>query len=377
MQHILLNFFTDAEIGRDFNLKEWSTLFRLARENRLLARVAWEINNRHMLDVVPEKARWWLESAWITFLRQQRALRWEVNRVGVALRALPVHVPVILLKGGAYMMRHLPLAMGRPSVDLDILIPEPFLHQAETALNIAGWLPDPHKDEYDEAYYRKWMHEIPPLTHFMRGSVLDVHHTILPPTGRIRIDPDSLFRNSIPLNDFLTPEDTAYYDISSRFRILSPPDMILHCAAHLFQDGELNHCFRDFLDLYGMFRFFGVGTNSIFENDLWVRAGELQLRTPLFYALRYAQKMFQLTVSEPLQDHLRRYDSGFHTVFRHQIMDLLVPLAVIPDPRGRHSVWMHSARSILYIRSHYLRMPMGMLMKHLFTKWRKRNFHRL
>ncbi len=38
-------------------------------------------------------------------------------------------------------------------------------------------------DPYDDLYYRRWMHELPPLVHSERGQLVDVHHTILPLTA--------------------------------------------------------------------------------------------------------------------------------------------------------------------------------------------------
>ncbi|UUZ51358.1 nucleotidyltransferase family protein [Massilia sp. B-10] len=46
-----------------------------------------------------------------------------------------------------------------------------------------------HHDPYDQRYYRVWMHEIPPMQHVQRGSVIDVHHAILPLTAAARPDP--------------------------------------------------------------------------------------------------------------------------------------------------------------------------------------------
>ncbi|WP_164045505.1 nucleotidyltransferase family protein, partial [Serratia marcescens] len=65
--------------------------------------------------------------------------------------------------------------------DLDILVPRDRLDEVEAALLAAGWewvKPDP----YDDAYYRRWMHELPPLIHRERDRMIDVHHTILPLT---------------------------------------------------------------------------------------------------------------------------------------------------------------------------------------------------
>ena len=107
----------------------------------------------------------------------------------------------------------------------------------------AGW--EPVKlDPYDQRYYRTWMHELPPLRHHRRRTVIDVHHTILPESGRLRPDPADLLQAARPTGD-------------GPFRVLAPTDMVLHSAAHLFQDGTLGMGLRDLTDLDALLRHFG------------------------------------------------------------------------------------------------------------------------
>ena len=119
---------------------------------------------------------------------------WEVE---AARRALaPLGVPVVLLKGSAFVAAGLSAAEGRSIGDLDILVPRDCLDAVETALLVAGWewvKPDP----YDDAYYRRWMHELPPLIHRDRDRMIDVHHTILPLTARVTPDAKTLIADSL------------------------------------------------------------------------------------------------------------------------------------------------------------------------------------
>ena len=143
----------------------------------------------------------------------------------MARRALaPLGVPVVLLKGSAFVAAGLGAGVGRSIGDLDILVPHDALDAVEAALIRDGWewVKD---DPYDDAYYRRWMHELPPLIHRARDRMIDVHHTILPPTARITPDAAALIADSVALDNGL--------------RILSPDDMLVHAAAHLFADGDL------------------------------------------------------------------------------------------------------------------------------------------
>src|SRR5207237_2847119 len=103
-----------------------------------------------------------------------RTVRWEVNRIERALAEVPGKV--VLLKGAAYVMAELPNSPGRMVSDIDILVEKEKLSAAEQAFLRHGWQ-SKTKDEYDDYYYRAWMHELPPLFHAARGSMLDIHHT--------------------------------------------------------------------------------------------------------------------------------------------------------------------------------------------------------
>ena len=205
-------------------------------------------------------------------------IRWEVNRIQRAL--LDVVVPVVLLKGAAYVMAGLPCAQGRLAADVDILVPKEHLTLVEQALRRHGW-ETVELDDYDQQYYRRWMHELPPLRHRLRGTVVDLHHTILPETSRLKPDPAKLFANALPL------EGTPFF-------VLAPPDMVLHSAAHAFHDGELSNSLRDLLDLHDLLSHFGKDPG--FWEALPGRAQKLDLSRPLFYALRYTQRFLETPV---------------------------------------------------------------------------------
>ena len=79
---------------------------------------------------------------------------------------------------------------------------------------------------YDQRYYRQWMHELPPLQHLDRGTSLDVHHTILPPTADSRIDARKLWEHIVDVPGF------------EGVHVLCRADMVLHSATHLFHEGE-------------------------------------------------------------------------------------------------------------------------------------------
>jgi hypothetical protein len=93
--------------------------------------------------------------------------------------ARPAGGPVLLLKGAAYAAAGLPPAAGRLFSDIDLMVPKAQIATAEALLTFDGWVGS-HHSAYDQRYYRQWMHELPPMTHIRRRTVLDLHHNILP-----------------------------------------------------------------------------------------------------------------------------------------------------------------------------------------------------
>lgn len=276
---------------------------------------------------------------------------WEAE---MARRALaPLGLPVVLLKGTAYVAAGLAAGRGRSIGDLDILVPRERIDAVEAALLAAGWewvKPDP----YDDAYYRRWMHELPPLIHRERDRMIDVHHTVLPLTARITPDAGAMLADAVTLRDGLA--------------VLSGDDMICHSAAHLFADGDLAGGLRNLWDLHCLFE-------EVATPALWERARMHGLEAAVARAWRLAGGLFSPTGAPagagtqgcertahypglaPAREHGHRLDP----LYRRRLL--------ARDGWGRAT--RPGTRFAFFVRSHWLRMPPAMLARHLFTKWRK------
>jgi len=335
-----------------FAESDWDLFLRLARREGLLARIAIQLDQAGMVSHIPKRALDHMIAARAIATNHARMIRWEVDRIQFALRS--IDTPILLLKGAAYLLADIPLAQGRLVSDVDILVPEGSLHSVEAALLDAGWQPL-KLDPYDQSYYRRWMHELPPLRHRTRGTTIDVHHRILPQTSRLNPDAGLLWADSSVLAD-------------SRLRVLSPEDMVLHCAVHLFHDGDLNHGLRDLVDLHDMFEHFG--RNPKYWSRLTSRAQALGIARPLFYALRYTEILLGTAI--PARVLATAAAAAPPWPVKH-LMDLLVRRVLTPEHPDHPTTITALARWLLYVRSHYLRMPLTLLIPHLLRKgFRKR-----
>jgi hypothetical protein len=146
-------------------------------------------------------------------------------------------------------------------------------------------------------------------------------------------------------------------------QVLAPVDMILHSATHLFSDGELEHGLRDLSDLDGLLRHFSG------EPDFWRRladrAREIDLARPLYYALRYTRRILGTPVPDSA---VAMADAGLPPRLLAWLMDELFMRALRPDHPSCADAFTPAARWLLYVRSHWLRMPPLLLVQHLLHK---------
>lgn len=321
---LLVRALRDPASTLSFSAGEWNAVIAMARAEQLIGTLAYRLSGLAM----PQSIQRVMADAREQAALERRQALWEADRARVALAGLDV--PVILLKGTAYVAAGLGAGVGRSIGDLDILVPRAALAAVEEALLAAGW-EWVKSDPYDQQYYRRWMHELPPLIHRERDRMIDVHHTILPLTARPRPDAAAMIADRVELSDGLC--------------ILSPEDRLLHCVAHLFADGDLAGGLRNLWDMHCLLEDYGGD-----QEQLRTRAQRHGLAKHLARGRRLAQFLFGCGGRLRLSDRL-------------YIRRLLAR-----DDWGRQT--RAFTRMAFYIRSHYLRMPPLMLARHLWIKSR-------
>lgn len=326
--------------------REWTGFIRRTRAAVLLPKVAMLAEDAGITGELPDRVQRLFRDAKILFEENQRMLRWEERRVAAALA--PLNLRPILLKGGAYILAGLAAGKGRLSSDLDILVPQEQINAAEAALIRSGW-EAMKSNEYDDAYYRRWMHELPPLRHKDRRTMVDVHHNILPPTGRLHPDAAPMLAEAVALP-------------GGRSLRLSNADLALHSAAHLAEDGDFRNRLRELFDMHQLLGEFG--TEAGFWNELAHRAETLRLWRPIAYSALMSARVFGTELPEGFR---RRAKSAVSASARRAVTSLAARIIVPPQDRAPVRGRDLAAR-LLYMRSHWLRMPPWMLTRHLTIK---------
>jgi hypothetical protein len=325
---LLLDILKQPSTLRSLQLCEWDRLVPWARSTSLLSRVAVIVQAENLGDQIPPEPRRHLQASAIACAHNQRAIRWLIRNVEHALAAVPGKI--ILLKGAAYLAANLPPARGRFCADVDLLVEFHNLADTEKALHAQGWDVSPIRP-LDKKYFRTTLHELPPMTHPRLGGELDVHHNILPSTDTLAVSAAALFFESVPL----APD--------SRYAVLSPCDMVLHAAAHLFRNGKFEHGLRDLLDLTDLLKHFG--STSGFWERLVLRAEELNLKIPFYWGLRYADRFLAAPIPQSSLDIVHTWRPAWPPL---NLMDRIVERAVLPSLCGinnRSRAWSQKALS--------------------------------
>lgn len=331
------------------SLRQWDRSLRVARTANLLGRVAVALRPPELMRLVPVPVQAHLLAANRLVEHQRDSMARECRRISNALEGL--RTKVVLLKGAAYAATGLRASHGRLYGDIDLMVPRQDIAQAEGALMAHGWLIG-EIDPYDERYYRQWMHEIPPMTHLQRGTVVDLHHNILPMTASRVPNAAHLLADSRPV-------------AGTSLSVLSPADMVIHSAVHLFHEGELRNGLRDLLDLDALLTQFSREDSS-FWSQLLSRAVLLNQSIPLHLALRYVGLVVGTNVPTEVSAaaaKVARLGSA-----RQAGLDAMYLRALLPDEPHGGGATLAAARVAVYVRSHALRMPLARLSYHLARK---------
>ncbi|MGZ8274207.1 MAG: nucleotidyltransferase domain-containing protein [Burkholderiaceae bacterium] len=324
---------------------DWDRVLRMARSARLhgvLAHRLKDVDARRL----PPGARAQLESARAEALHVRQMLLYELGQVAQALARLDVEV--MLLKGAAYVVQDLECANGRMPADLDVMVRRDQLERVEARLLDAGWHGTDLED-YDVAYYRRWAHQIPPMRAPGHVMEVDLHHAVLPPLGRLRIDTTALWDASVGVN-------------RDGLRVLAREDQVLHAVVHLFVDSDCTNRLRDLVDIGALLTQFQK-EDEHFIDRLQRRADALGAAPSLDHAAAFLDRWLGVSL---LGAPCAEATAGARAA-RALMARRLAP----PDPDGMPSR-LDPAHAMLLGQSLWLRLPPRLGVLHAVKKGGRR-----
>lgn len=324
---------------------QWQTLLAQANVCQLVGRLNYLMDLYHYSK--PSYVKWHLESAYKIAEKQRKQAIVEFLEVPNALKSISTQL--IFLKGAAYIAKKLPCSFGRTFSDIDVLVKKEELKKIENILKFSNWLKS-EVDDYDEKYYRTWMHEIPPLYHVSRGSVLDVHHNILPSTNKHTPNITSFSFAQVEVENV------------GKINTLDDIDLCIHMAVHLFTESEFHNGLRDISDFDMLLRHFQLAQPN-FVTQLIQRAKFLGLYDYTRLAIRYSHMKFTTPING-----IGLNDLTSESVFLTTFQDFCFQNIFKPNHSSCRDWKMAVAEFFLYWRGHLIRMPLRLLIPHLARK---------
>ena len=342
---------------KNFNNQDWNLLLRQASSAKILTRIADSIDEANITYLVPEKILNHINSEQVKVAHLHTQVSQEVQELNQLFNKL--NIKAIYLKGAAYLLAGLPVANGRTFSDIDILLEQDDIAKVEIALKCQGWKSQ-KTDDHDQAYYRDYMHEIPPMQNILRGTVIDIHHNILPVCNDNKIEISLLSTGALQVNELS--------NVNTNSHVLAPAAMFLHSAIHLFHEGELEQGLRGLSDLDILLCHFEAQETD-FSQQLIDLSASINQQQSLFYAWRYLQLILQRGLSETAQKFIDNYQGQI----RHLTNADFIFTQLLDVHHSTTTSWKFSiACQLAYWRGHLLRMPLKLLIPHLVKKsWLK------
>lgn len=340
-RQFLIQLFLNPCLGEPLTHSQWQDIIFVLRKEQLLARFAIAFKGDMVLSKLDNRVQRHFDNALKLAEHQQKQIRFEVKKLTEYLSNKVSQL--VFMKGAAYVASGCLASMGRVCGDIDAIVPREDLGSAEQSLLLAGWYRR-EINEYDDLYYRKWAHEIPPLTHGVRGTVLDLHHNIVPVVSGRHVDGSILMSHSETLKSGVT--------------VLTEPAQFVHSSIHLFFNEDFKYAFRDLFDLYLLTK----------KKDLtfWIHvfsiAAELNFKNEVYYAVTYLKACFDIQLHSDIEQQLSKQ---FKTSV---VRDAIFLHGISPKHDMCTSFQQNIALALLTVRGHFLKMPLRILVYHLTVK---------
>lgn len=319
---------------------DWTLLLHQSRDQALLGSMYALCQQQQLLPLLPQAVHDHFWSGFVYAEKQKVTLVQELLELEQCFAG--VDYPCILVKGCAYRLGGYDFARGRIFSDIDLLVPASQFNDALARLQDAGYLEFEISD-YDRRYYQRWSHQNPPLTHFLRGAGIDLHHHIFPVSSREHILVEPLIAAARPL-------------AHSVFSLPAPAYLFVHAAVHLFYQEESHKLVKDLVDLQQLYLEVCKRQSlcAIIE-----AAQQSQAQAAVFYALDMLQWLFQMSIPTAELAVLQPYASAWRRRYiRFLLQQLLQPQAF----------WHRSAHLFWFIRGHLVKMGPATLLYHTVAK---------
>lgn len=333
----LLRFFAaPAMFIRQACAADWTEFLQLARQHGLTARFYHVLERSQLLDAIPEKVKQHGLSGARYAAKQQHSLFFELQQLEKVFAG--AGYPCLLLKGAAYRGLALSVSYGRLFSDIDILVPADKMADARNRLFFSGYSEGSLSD-YDRRYYLNWAHQNPPLQHYQRGTVIDLHHHIYPVASARTINIAPVFDSAVQVN-------------GSVFSVPAAAHLFIHAAVHLFYQEETHKLLKDLIDLNELLQEVAQQQQLSFMLE---QSREMSVQSAVANACMVLHRLFG---NEVAGQQIAQY----HRFYQPSVCRLLLMML----SGNRFTAWL--AQQLWFIRGHSLKMRWSVLLYHSLAK---------
>ena len=340
---LVIQIYVSPENAAALSFNQWRNLVLILRHQQLLACYSNKFKQTGEFEGIPTKIKRHFLNADVIADNHKQQVQFEVTELQSLLAEKGRDL--IFLKGAGYTLTNANVGKARIYNDIDLLTDKKSVTELEKKLCLLGWLSQ-ELTSHDEKYYRKWAHEIPPLRHGKRGTVVDIHHNIVPIISGRHIDVNLFVKHSLKT--------------AEGFQVLSFPAMTLHSLIHLFFNEEVKKGYRDLIDIHTL-----IASNN--DKQFWVTLIRLSIETgfglELFLACRYTQKILGTEIPDYVVIEIAQFQPWNIALLDFMYSKVLKPNHPICRPR-----FFGFAEFFVLVRGHFQKMPLHILAYHLVTK---------
>jgi hypothetical protein len=200
---------------------DWGQVIYKARWHRLAGMLYFHLRQPDLAPIVPPQALEALKGDYRQITARYLYSRTELIGILAALEAQGI--PVIVLKGAALVGTVYREPGMRPMSDIDLLVPEHRVEEAQSVVQGLGYCPS--VDEANQEGHWSAHQHLPKLMQAERPVVAEVHRHI------VRLDSPLVF----DINEFWSRAQKTTFDGVSAYA-LSPEDLLLHLCLNFFRD---------------------------------------------------------------------------------------------------------------------------------------------
>lgn len=335
--------FINPKSALTFSTKQWQQLVQILRNQQLLACYSAKFKQAGVFEQIPVQTQRHFLNSDVLAANHKKQVLFEAAELKREIGGKQQFL--IFLKGAGYTLSGAFVGDTRIYNDIDILSDKSSIDDIEKKLCLFGWLSE-ELTEHDEKYYRKWAHEIPPLRHGKRGTIVDVHHNIVPIISGRHLDASEFATHSVTTKD--------------GFQILSFAAMTLHSLIHLFFNEDVKKGYRDLIDIHTLMTHHN-------EGDYWQELVSLSKETgfelELFLACRYVQDIFSTDIPIEVLEQM-----SSKCPWNIKYLDFMYKKALKPNHPICRPEMFSLAEFFILLRGHFQKMPLHILILHLTTK---------